>query len=216
MYSNFFKEFLKDPTLVLYSSSCTPLLSLLSYLIQQQTINSMLMILNFSFSALDFSHYIAHLVNTLIANVSNWMSSNFLSLNPSKTEFLIFGLPQQLSELHNSTIHLPNNIILSPVDSARSFGVIFDKNLSFAQHIYAVFKSCFHNIRDLRCIPNTIDQTTACTIATHPLSFTLILTFVTLFYAICLLHERIVFNLSLTLLLVLSPKLLNFTTLLLF
>jgi len=36
------------------------------------------------------------------------MSSNFLSLNPSKTEFLIFGLPQQLSKLNNPTIHLPN------------------------------------------------------------------------------------------------------------
>jgi len=47
------------------------------------------------------------------------MSSNFLSLNPSKTEFLIFGLPQQLSKLNNSTIHLPNNVILSPVDSTR-------------------------------------------------------------------------------------------------
>jgi len=35
--------------------------------------------------------------NLTITNVSNWMPSNFLSLNPSKTEFLIFGLPQQLS-----------------------------------------------------------------------------------------------------------------------
>jgi len=37
--------------------------------------------------------------------VSNWMSSNFLSLNPSKTKFLIFGLPQ-LSKLNNPTIHV--------------------------------------------------------------------------------------------------------------
>jgi len=42
------------------------------------------------------------------------MSSNFLCLHPSKTEFLIFGLPQQLSKLNNPTIHLPNNVILSP------------------------------------------------------------------------------------------------------
>jgi len=43
------------------------------------------------------------------------MSSNFLCLNLSKTEFLIFVLPQQLSKLNNPTIHLPNNVILSPV-----------------------------------------------------------------------------------------------------
>jgi len=49
LYSNFFIEFLKDPSLVLYSSSYTPLLSVLSYLILQQTTNSMLMILNLSY-----------------------------------------------------------------------------------------------------------------------------------------------------------------------
>jgi len=63
------------------------------------------------------------------------MSSNFLSLNPSKTEFLYFVPPKQLSKLNNPCIHLPNNVILSPVDSARiarNHGVIFDENLSFA------------------------------------------------------------------------------------
>ena len=57
------------------------------------------------------------------------MSSNFLSLNPSKTEFLIIGLPQQLSKLRSPTIHLPNDVTLTPVDSARNLGVVFDNNL---------------------------------------------------------------------------------------
>ena len=118
-----------------------------------------------SFSAADFAYNITHLENT-ISNVSNWMSSNFLSLNPSKTEFLIIGLPQQLSKLNSPVIHLPNNVTLSPVTSARNLGVIFDNNLTFSQHISAISKSCFLNIRDLRRIRNTIDQTTACTIAT--------------------------------------------------
>jgi len=97
------------------------------------------------FSALDFSHNIIHLENTL-TNIANWMSSNSLSLNPSKIEFLIFGLPQQLSKLNNPTIHLPNNVILSPVDSARYLGVIFDKNchlrnisLLFLNHASSIF-----------------------------------------------------------------------------
>ena len=118
-----------------------------------------------SFSASDFSHNITHLERT-ISNISNWMSANFLSLNPSKTEFLIFGLPQQLSKLNSPTIHLPNNVTLSPVDCARNLGVIFDKNLTFAKHISSVSKACFFNIRDLRRIRNTIDHSTACTIAT--------------------------------------------------
>ena len=95
------------------------------------------------------------------------MSSNFLSLNPSKTEFLIIGLPQQLSKLRSPPIHLPNDVTLTPVDSSHNLGVIFGNNLTFSQHISAISKSCFHDIRDLRRIRNTnIDQTTACTIAT--------------------------------------------------
>jgi len=53
-------------------------------------------------------------------------------------------------KLDNPTIHLPNIVIHSPVDSARNLGVIiFDKNLSFAQHISSISKSCFLNIREL-------------------------------------------------------------------
>jgi len=60
------------------------------------------------------------------------MPSNSNSFNPSKTEFIVFGLPQQLSKLNISTVHLPNNVALSPVDSTRNLGVIFDENLPFA------------------------------------------------------------------------------------
>jgi len=43
------------------------------------------------------------------------MSSNCMSLNPSKTEFLIYSLPQQLYKFNNPTFHLLYNIILSHV-----------------------------------------------------------------------------------------------------
>jgi len=66
------------------------------------------------------------------------MSSNFLSHNPSKTEFLIFDLPQKLSKLNHPTIHLNNNI-LSPVDSSRNLGVIFDKIC----HLHNIYFCCF-------------------------------------------------------------------------
>jgi len=118
LYSNSFMKFLKDPSLdpsslyLTHHSAHSP-----STVISNSAANHHLYAddtqLLLSFSALHFSHNITHLVNT-IANVSNLMSSNVLSLNPSKTEFLIFGLPQQLSKLKDPTIHLPNNIILSP------------------------------------------------------------------------------------------------------
>jgi len=82
------------------------------------------LLLSFS-TALDFSHNITHLENS-ITKVANRTSSNFLSVNPSKSEFLIFGLPQQLSKVSDAILHKPSNVTINPSDSARNLGVIFD------------------------------------------------------------------------------------------
>ena len=95
----------------------------LSTVISQSPVNHQLFAddtqLFLSFSAANFSLNITCLEQT-ISDVSNWMSSNFLSLNPSKTEFLLIGLPQQLKKLITPTIHLPDGVTLSLVDSARN------------------------------------------------------------------------------------------------
>ena len=116
----------------------------------------MLMILNFFYhSRLLRFHTISLILKTLNQMCTTPCHQTF-SLDPSKTEFLIIGLPQQFSKLRSPTIHLPNNVTLTPVDSARNLGIIFDNNLTFSQHISAISKSCFHDIRDLRGIRNTI------------------------------------------------------------
>jgi uncharacterized protein involved in tolerance to divalent cations len=118
-----------------------------------------------SFSAPNFSQNILLLQDT-ISEISNWMTSNFLSLNPSKTEFLLIGNPQQLAKIDNPVLTMPSNTTIHPVKSARNLGVIFDCNLSLSDHISYISKTCFGHIRDLRRIRNTLDQTTAQTIAT--------------------------------------------------
>jgi len=95
LYSNSFTEFLKDPSLILIFYT-TPLSTVISNCSANHHLYADDTQLLLSFSALDFSHNITHLENT-ITDISNWMSCNFLSLNLSKTEFLIFGLPQQLT-----------------------------------------------------------------------------------------------------------------------
>jgi hypothetical protein len=118
-----------------------------------------------SFSASKFSEKIAHLQAT-VDLVSQWMSSNLLSLNQSKTEFLLIGLPTQLAQISDPTLLMPSNAIITPTSSARNLGVIFDSTLSMSDHISSVSKSCFLLIRDLRRIRSTLDHTTAHTIAT--------------------------------------------------
>ena len=69
-----------------------------------------------SFSASDCSSGLSSLEST-ISLVSSWMSANFLSLNPSKTEFMLIGNSRQLSKIENSTLS-HDNVYVKPVPSA--------------------------------------------------------------------------------------------------
>jgi len=75
-------------------------------------------------------------VKTTIDNVLAWMSSaNLLSLNQSKTEFLLIGLPQQLSKVSDPTLCMPSNVTITPTNSARVLLALFLNHLSLSQNI---------------------------------------------------------------------------------
>jgi len=44
-------------------------------------------------------------LQTALQLISSWMSANLLTLNSSKTEFLIIGLKQQLSKIDNCSLN---------------------------------------------------------------------------------------------------------------
>ena len=106
----------------------------LSHIISQSSVNHKLYAddtqLFLSFSPCNFQQNIQLLQNT-ISEISSWMASNFLSLNSSKTEFLLIGLPTQLAKIDNPSLSMPSSTSIKPVASARNLGVIFDSNLSF-------------------------------------------------------------------------------------
>ena len=97
-------------------------------------------------------------------SVYSWLTTNRLSVNPSKTEFLIIGTPQQRSKLLSTSLTFCGNIIL-PSTSARNLGVIFDSDLSLTKHISATCKSCFYQICQLRQIRPSLDKSSAITLA---------------------------------------------------
>jgi hypothetical protein len=97
--------------------------------------------------------------------ISKWMSSNLLALNPSKTEFLVIGTSQQTSKLPNTELTLTPETSIPPTSSARNLGFIFDSHLTYHDQISALSKSCFFHIRDLRRIRPCLDYHTAANIA---------------------------------------------------
>ena len=88
----------------------------LSTLISSQSLNHHLYAddtqLYFSFYPPDLHSSISHL--SPLQQISSWMTANLLTLNSSKTEFLLIGLKQQLAKIQNSP--------LSTTHSARNLG----------------------------------------------------------------------------------------------
>ena len=110
-----------------------------------------------SFLLTHFDSSIDHLQNAL-HRISSRVTANLLTLNSSKTEFLLIGLSKQLAKIHNFS--------LNTTHSARNLSFIFDERLTFSDQISSVSKSCHYHICQLRCIRPYLDTKTASTIAT--------------------------------------------------
>ena len=93
-----------------------------------------------------------------LQQISSWMAANLLTLNSSKTEFLLTGFPQQLAKINTSS--------LITTHSARNLGFSFDEHLTFSDQISALSKSCYYHIRKLRCVRPYLDFKTVSTIST--------------------------------------------------
>jgi hypothetical protein len=93
-YTNFYNNGVPQLLLVLLYSFYTLLLLTKSFLIHLQIINSSLTILNSIYHTLLLtSHTLLLTLTKTVSIVYNWMPSNFNPLIPSKTEFLVTGVP---------------------------------------------------------------------------------------------------------------------------
>ena len=69
---------------------------------------------------------------------------------------ILFGTHQQRAKLATSSISFQGTI-LSPTDSTRNLGVIFDKDLSCKNHISAICKTSYYHIRQIRQVRSSLD-----------------------------------------------------------
>jgi Reverse transcriptase (RNA-dependent DNA polymerase) len=119
-----------------------------------------------SFSSNKFRENVSLLENA-IAEVSSWMSANLLTLNPSKTEFLLVGLLKQLSKIENPFVSMTVGVLSSYHPSHLLIIWVFYLILTcLSIHISSIIKSCLFHVRDLRRLRPILDQTTARNIAT--------------------------------------------------
>ena len=109
----------------------------------------------------NFSHSIQKLKNCL-NDIQKFIFTNKLKLNPDKTEFIliILGFKNHRKQLLS---HFPINILcnqVSPAQSVKNLGVIFDSDFTFSDHVSQVIKSTRVHARDLYRIRPLLDLKT--------------------------------------------------------
>ena len=103
-------------------------------------------------------------LNSDLANVSIWLNANKLTLNTTKTEFMLIGTRQRLSTLRNHPKPQINGTPIDEVTSAKSLGVLIDSNLSWDEHINKITKKIAQGIGAIKRVRDFLPRTTLHTI----------------------------------------------------
>ena len=90
-------------------------------------------------------------LNQYLENVHNWLRANKLTLNMTKTEFMLIGSRQRLSTLTESPTFAINDFEVSQVTTAKSLGVTIDDRLDWNGHIESRFWYWGHKTNKAPC-----------------------------------------------------------------
>ena len=68
-------------------------------------------------------------LNHDLGNLNKWLISNKLTLNTAKTEFMLIGSRQKLSNFSSQPELLIDNVPIEKVTFVKSLGIFIDENL---------------------------------------------------------------------------------------
>ena len=100
-------------------------------------------------------------LNHDLSNLNQWLTSNKLTLNATKTEFMLIGSRQRLSTLPDTLeLSISNELInrvisnelINPVSSVKSLGVFINENLTWQTHIDKLSKKIASGIGAIKRI----------------------------------------------------------------
>ena len=95
-----------------------------------------------------------------ITEIQLWMDDNFLKLNDAKTEFIMFGTPNDLKRVSEWTASVGTEEVF-PSMIVRNIGAMMDSVLSMESHISNVRKSCYLQIQNLSKLRNYLSEEAA-------------------------------------------------------
>ena len=104
----------------------------------------------------DFSNVVDQIQNC-VQNVSSWMDSNKLKLNPDKTEIIAIGVPSCLRRVGDCSIDLDGSIV-NFQSCVKYLGVTLDNTLSMKDHISSVCRASFLELRRIASIQHFLSR----------------------------------------------------------
>ena len=100
-------------------------------------------------------------VNSDLKNLKEWLINNKLSLNLSKTEFIVIGSKPMVSRISDRTINLKiDDKEIKQVQESKSLGVLLDQHLSWNSNTDVICKKISAGISALRRLKNFADKKT--------------------------------------------------------
>ena len=125
------------------------------------------------------------IINIELQEICNWFQANKLSVNATKTNYMVLGTPQStrkfidinqnIDELNDSELTSSSvvekvklnikldGVSLNRVSSTKFLGVIIDENLTWKNHIDAISKTISRNIGIKHFVPENILYSLYCT-----------------------------------------------------
>jgi len=95
-------------------------------------------------------------LQSCIADIKDWMTSNFLRLNDDKTEMLLIGTKNMMTKLSQISLEMGDINIMS-VSEVRNLGAMFDSTLNMKGHIDQVCRGSWFHLRRIGQIRNILD-----------------------------------------------------------
>ena len=92
-----------------------------------------------------------------VAAVADWMRSNRLQLNASKTEVLWCASARRQSQLPSDQLAVGSDLV-SPVRCVRDLGIFIDADLTMRTQVSQTCSKCFAALRQLRSIRRSVSD----------------------------------------------------------
>ena len=99
-------------------------------------------------------------LDACVEGIRQWMENNFLKLNDTKTEFIIFGTPRNVGKVVEWTVDVGDAIILPP-GSVRNIGAMLNPKFIMETHITSMKRACYLQLRSPSNIRKYLSQEAA-------------------------------------------------------